>query len=116
MVVAWPGQCRVVRRVTGLRQQGGERLCRPRAGPGAGAFGIFAVICFGVVFAALANAVAGALILVENKPAFAEWFRARKFIGCLVTALAAIPIGAAMGIALSIVLSVFVGVTSLFNR
>ena len=88
----------------------------PGAGPGAGALGIFAVICFGVVFAALANAVAGALILAENKPAFAEWFRARKFIGCLVTALAAIPIGAAMGIALSIVLSVFVGVTSLFNR
>ncbi len=82
----------------------------PGAGPSAGGFGIIAVICFGVFFGALANAVAGALILAENKPAFAEWFRARKFIGCLLTALAA------MAFALGIVLSVFVGVTSLFNR
>lgn len=88
----------------------------PGAGPSAGAFGIFAVICFGVVFAALANSLSGALIIAESKPAFAEWFRARKVVGSILTALAAVPIGAAMAFVLAVALSVYVGVTSLFNR
>jgi hypothetical protein len=88
----------------------------PGSGPSAGAFGIFTVLCFGLVFAALANAVAGALIIAEHKPAFAEWFRARRFIGSILTALAAVPIGAAMAFVLSVALSIYVGVSSLFNR
>lgn len=88
----------------------------PGAGPSAGAFGIFTVICFGVVFAALANAVAGALIIAEHKPAFAEWFRARRFVGSILTAFAAVPIGAAMAFVLAVALGIYVGVSSLFNR
>jgi hypothetical protein len=88
----------------------------PGAGPSAGAYGIVAVISFGVVFAALANAVVGALILAEARPAFAEWFRAHRFMGSTLTAFAAVPIGAAMTFVLGAALSVYVGVASLFNR
>ncbi len=88
----------------------------PGSGPSAGVFGIFAVLCFGLIIAALANAVAGALILAEYKPAVAEWFRARRFIGCLLTALAAIPIGAAMAAGGGVLLGIYVFFSTLFKR
>ncbi len=88
----------------------------PGSGPSVGAYGIFAVLCFGLIFAALANAVAGALILAEHKPAFAEWFRARRFIGCLLTALAAIPIGAAMAAVGGLIVGIHVFFITLFKR
>lgn len=88
----------------------------PGSGPSAGGLGIFAVLCFGLVFAALTNAVTGALILAEHKPAFAEWFRARRFIGCLLTAIAAIPIGAAMAAEGGVIVGIHVFFVTLFKR
>jgi hypothetical protein len=88
----------------------------PGAGPSAGVYGIFTILCFALIFAALANAGASALILAEHKPAFAEWFRERKMMACLVTALAAIPIGAAMAFTFSLLLGAYVSVTSIFSR
>jgi len=88
----------------------------PGAGPSAGAYGIFVVLCFGLVFAALANAFAGALILAEITPAFAEWFRAHRFIGSLLTALAAVPIGAVTVAGVGLLVGIYVFFITVFQR
>lgn len=88
----------------------------PGGGPSAGAYGIFAMLCFGLVFAALANAIVGALILAELKPGLNEWLRAHKFLGGLLTVLAAIPIGAAMAGVFGLMIGVHVFFITLFKR
>jgi len=91
-------------------------LKAPGSGPGAGGMGIFVVLCFGLIFAALANAATGALILAEHKPAFGEWFRTRRVIGSILTALAAVPIGLAMASCVGLLVGVHVFFLTLFKR
>ncbi len=84
-----------------------DGLVAPGAGPGTGATAIFAVLCFGLVLAALANAFGGAYILAEHKPAFAQWYHAHRFLGYFLTLLAAIPIGAVMLAAGTLVVGIY---------
>jgi hypothetical protein len=76
----------------------GDSLGAPGSGPKGGEAAILIVLTFGILFAALASAGSAALILAEQRPAFAEWFRAHRFLGCLGTLVAAVPFGAATGV------------------
>jgi len=88
----------------------------PEAGPSVGVYGAFAVFCFGMILAALGNAVAGALILAQNKPAFAEWARHHRVPGSVMTGLAAVPIGMGMASCSGLLLGVYVSISNLINR
>jgi hypothetical protein len=89
-------------------------------GFGSGAKGqdaaLIIIATFGTVAVSLASAVAGAIILAANRPAFGEWFQARPVLGSVLTALAALPIGAVLGGAIMLVFSVFVFVSTLLKR
>lgn len=74
------------------------------------------IITFGTVVVSLASAVAGAMILAATKPAFGEWFRLRPVLGSTLTALAALPIGVVLGLAIMLVFGVFVFFSILFKR
>ena len=88
----------------------------PGTGPKGQDVGILVVLCLGLAIGALANAIAGSLILAEHRPAFAAWMGAHRFLGTLLTALAAVPIGAAMGFALGILGGIAFAVIAVFDR
>lgn len=88
----------------------------PGSGPKGQDVGLLVVVCFGIVFGAIANAVAGSMILAEHKPAFAEWFQARRVLGSILTALAAVPIALVMAFGVGLLGGAFVFVTTLFKR
>jgi hypothetical protein len=65
------------------------------------------VIMFGSVAIALATSVAGAMILAELKPAFADWFRARKVLGSLAVLASSLPIGFTLALIVTCGFSLF---------
>lgn len=71
-------------------------------GLGSGAKGqdvaLILLVVLGAVAIAIATAVTGAMILAATKPGFAHWFEAHKILGTILTALATVPIGFALGI------------------
>ena len=71
-------------------------------GLGSGAKGqdvaLILLVVLGAVAIAIATAVTGAMILAGTKPGFAHWFQAHKILGTILTALATVPIGFALGI------------------
>lgn len=89
-------------------------------GFGSGARGqdaaLIIIATFGTVAVSLASAIAGAMILAANKPAFGEWFQARPVLGSMLTALAALPIGFVLGGVIMLVFGVFVFVSTLLKR
>ncbi len=87
----------------------------PDSGPRSG-MEYVVVLCFGLCLAALANAIAGALILAEHKPAFAAWFRAHRVIGSVLTVLAAVPVGFAMSLGFGLLAGSVVFFSTLFKR
>lgn len=78
----------------------GISLCSYRIveGFGEGAKGqdagyVFALLVGGIAMS-LGTSICGAYVRTQTHPAFADWFRARPVLGCTLTLLAAIPIGA----------------------
>ena len=90
------------------------------AGFGTGAKGqdaaFIMVLIFGTVLIAIGTAVTGAMVLAENRPAFAAWFGARKILGSLLTAVATVPIGFALGIVATIAVTVVASLATAFKR
>jgi hypothetical protein len=74
------------------------------------------VITFGLIGASLAAAVTGAMVLGETRPAFANWFRAHRILGSILTLLSAIPLGAAVGLTGAVILGVVAGFWTAFKR
>lgn len=88
----------------------------PGSGPKGQDVGLLVVVCLGLILAAIANAIAGSMILAEHKPAFAEWFRARRVVGSILTGLAAVPIALIMALGGGVLTGVFVFFSTLFKR
>ncbi|MBE2213091.1 MAG: hypothetical protein IAE82_04400 [Opitutaceae bacterium] len=90
------------------------------AGFGTGAKGqdaaFIMVLMFGTVLIAIGTAVTGALVLAENRPAFAAWFGARKILGSFLTAVATVPIGFGLGILATIAVTVVASLATAFKR
>lgn len=74
------------------------------------------VITFGIVGVAFATTITGAMILAEAKPAFADWFRARKIIGSILLLLSSVPIGFALGIVVTLGIGIFAGIYTSIKR
>lgn len=94
--------------------------CRLIAGFGTGAKGqdaaFILIMTFGLIGVSIATSICGAMILAETKPAFAEWFRGRKFIGSTLTLISAAPIGFLLGISATMIFGVVMGTWSAFKR
>lgn len=90
------------------------------AGFGTGAKGqdaaFILVLTFGTVLIAIGTVVTGALVLAENRPAFAAWFGARKVLGSFLTAVATVPIGFALGITATIGVALVASIATSFKR
>jgi hypothetical protein len=90
------------------------------AGFGTGAKGqdaaFIMVLVFGTVLVAIGTAVTGAMVLAENRPAFAAWFGARKILGSFLTALATVPIGFGLGVVATIAVTLVACVATAFKR
>lgn len=71
------------------------------------------VMIFGIIGVSIAAAMTGAMVLAEVRPGFADWFRSRWILGSLLTLLAAVPIGVTLGLASTVVVVVYAGVSSL---
>jgi hypothetical protein len=75
-------------------------------GFGSGAKGqdgaIIWVVTFALILMPIGMAISGAMILAETRPAFAGWFHARPVVGSVLTLLAAVPIGLALGVVVGI--------------
>lgn len=84
------------------------------AGLGSGAkgqdVGLILLLMLGAVAIAIATAVTGAMILAATKPGFANWFQVHKVLGSFLTALAAIPIGVALGATATFVGAILLGI------
>ena len=75
------------------------------------------LVALGAVAIAIATAITGAMILATTKPGFANWFLAHKILGTFLTALAAIPIGFALGLTATFVGSILLGLyVEVFKR
>lgn len=72
------------------------------------------ILVFGTVLIAIGTTVACALILAETRPGFAAWFAGRKVLGSLLTAVATVPIGFALGltatVAVALVASIYTSI------
>lgn len=97
-------------------------LCGGRAidGLGSGSKGqdaaMIIIFVFGLILVSLGIAVSGAMILCETRPGFAAWFQARRVIASILTLLAAVPVGFALGLVIIVAFSVGMGVFSAFRR
>jgi hypothetical protein len=97
-------------------------ICGGRAivGFGTGAKGqdaaFILIIMFGSIAIGLATAIAGTLILMETKPAFAEWFRARRLLGSILALVSSVPIGFALGVIVTLGVSFFALAYSAIKR
>jgi hypothetical protein len=97
-------------------------ICSGRiiSGFGSGAKGqdaaFIMVIIFGTIAVSLAASVAAAMILSETRPAFADWFRGRKILGSFLTLLSAVPIGAVLGIIVTVGVAIFAAAYSGLKR
>jgi hypothetical protein len=84
------------------------------AGLGSGSKGqdgaLIMLVVLGSVAIAIATAVIGAMILAATKPGFANWFHAHKILGTFLTALAAIPIGFVLGLTVTFVGAILLGI------
>lgn len=74
------------------------------------------IIAFGIVGVALATSISGAMILAEHRPGFADWFRARKIMGSILTLLMTLPIGVVLGVTVCLGIGVLGGLYSAFKR
>ena len=74
------------------------------------------VLVFAIVLISVAASIAGAVILAASHPAFADWFRARRLLGIVLTLVAAVPVGFGLGILLTFVVGVGAGIMSAFQR
>ncbi|MFO1458586.1 MAG: hypothetical protein U1G08_04190 [Verrucomicrobiota bacterium] len=88
----------------------------PGTGSNGGAIGLLVVICLWILVGSLANAISGAAILSDHKPAFAEWLRHRRILGGLVIVLAAFPIAFGMASLTGVVAGVYAGVSRVLQR
>lgn len=92
----------------------GTAVLRIIAGFGTGAKGQDAAFIMAMVLvvmvAALGTAIAGAVILVRGKGAFAAWFGKHPVLGSLLTLIAAIPIGLGLGLGTATLGGVVLGV------
>ena len=88
----------------------------PGTGPNGGAIGLLVVICLWILVGSLANAISGALILSEQRPAFAEWFRNRRVLAGLLTVLAAVPIAMGMTFVVGIAAGIYAGMDRILQR
>jgi len=90
------------------------------AGFGTGAKGqdaaFILVVVFGTVLIAIGTAVTGAMVLAEHRPAFAAWFGARKLLGVVLTAIAIVPIGFALGLVATIGVTLVASTMTSFQR
>jgi len=64
------------------------------------------VIVFGTVLIALGTSITGAMILAKVKPAFADWFSARKIVASILTVISAVPIGFVLGISVTVLIAI----------
>lgn len=75
------------------------------------------LIMLGSMTVALGVAITGAMILAEARPGFADWFRAHRVLGVVLTLLSAVPIAAALGFTVSLVGGVLLGLyVEIFKR
>ena len=74
------------------------------------------LIMFGTLAVSVATAVTGAMILGETRPAFAEWFSGRRFLGTLLTLIASIPIGFVLGVSVTLISSCLAMAYSVIKR
>jgi hypothetical protein len=88
----------------------------PGSGPKGQDAGLIVVVSLGVVFGAIANAVAGAFILREQNSSFDEWFRMRPVIASVLTALASVPVMIAQTAATGLLLGVGLAIVAAFKR
>lgn len=88
----------------------------PGTGPNGGAIGLLVVICLWILVGSLANGVSAAVLLADQKPAFAEWWRNHRILGGLLLVLAAFPIAAAMAFAVGIGTGVYAGISRVLGR
>jgi hypothetical protein len=97
-------------------------LCAYRlvSGFGSGAkgqdVGFMLVIGFGIGLSTIANAICGAMVLREQKPAVASWFQMHPVAGHLLTAVATLPILVVQVIATVAIVAAFALVASAFER
>jgi hypothetical protein len=93
---------------------------RAIAGFGEGAKGqdaaFMLVLVLSIAMVSLGVAIAGAMILGETHQTFADWFRTHKLGGLLVTLLSILPIGLGLGIIVSLITGIILGIWSLFNK
>jgi hypothetical protein len=88
----------------------------PGSGPKGQDVGFILMASFGLGFAALANALCGAMILRAQKPALAEWFREHTLLGPSLTVLAAVPVFLAELVAGGLLSMVAVAVLAMMKR
>lgn len=88
----------------------------PGTGPNGGAIGLLVVICLWILVGSLANGISAAVVLAEHKPAFAEWFRNRRFLGSLLTVLSAVPIAMLMTFVVGIAAGIYAGMDRIYQR
>jgi hypothetical protein len=93
-----------------------DGLKEPGTGANGGAIGLLVVICLWILVGSLANSVSAALLLSEQRPALAEWFRQRKFLGGLLTVLAAVPMAFAMTTLTGVAAGIYAGLQRLLQR
>lgn len=90
------------------------------AGFGSGAKGQDAafvlVVVFGIALVSVGTAATGALILAANHAGFAEWFRVRRLLGCVLTMLAVLPIGVVLATGTTVLVGVTAGIWSALSR
>ena len=73
------------------------------------------VMSFGLVLVSLGLAIAGAIVLAHERPAFGAWFHRRRLAGSALTLLATLPIGFVLGVTLAFALGVLGGLWSAFS-
>lgn len=100
--------------VCGLRIVAG--FGAPGSGPKGQDVGLIVIVALGVLFSALGNAVAGALILRAQHPGFDEWFRIRTVLAPTLMVLAAVPVAIAQAVVTSLVLGIAGAIYSEFSR
>ncbi|MBX7208245.1 MAG: hypothetical protein K1X78_08055 [Verrucomicrobiaceae bacterium] len=78
--------------------------------------GFFMAVTFVVILSSFGSSVAGAIILAAERPEFARWFHAHKFLGVLATLASALPLGFALAIIVTGVLGIVGGMASALHK
>lgn len=73
------------------------------------------VLIFSTVLIAIGATISAALILAENRPAFAAWFGARKFVASLLTVVAMVPVGFCLGAVATMGVALYASIVSAFK-